>query len=135
MCIVREVVGIDGECASSLPPIWVPCEVAISRGTLVAGFGKGKWIRGEEAKDADTNLTFQLTSDQDEVLFNGALVSLRQLYMEQRKKDPEALPAGCLQSPHPTTLVIAPALVMCLGRVPWSSLLPSLGRRRSGITM
>ena len=65
-------------------------EVAIPKGTMVAGFGKGKWVRGDEAKDADRNLLFHVTSDQDEVLFNGAMVSLRQLIMEQRKKDPEA---------------------------------------------
>ena len=70
-------------------------EVAIPKGTFVAGFGKGKWARGDEARDsADTNLMFRVTSDQDEVLFNGAMVSVRQLIMEQRKKDPEAPPAA-----------------------------------------
>lgn len=69
---------------------YVSREVAVSRGTLLAGFGKGKWIRGDEA--ADPNLSYRLNNHQDEVLYNGALVSVGQLLMEQRKKDPEAPP-------------------------------------------
>ena len=69
---------------------------------MVAGYGKGKWSRqgdkegidGGDGGDGNTNkdLPYKLSTDTEEVLFNGALHTLRQLLMEKRKQDPEASP-------------------------------------------
>ena len=93
-------------------------KVAIPKGTMVAGFGKGKWVRGDEAKDADPNLLFHMASDQDEVLFNGAMVSLRQLIMEQRKKDPEARRRTFRLSPR-CRLSLGALVIRPMPRLPW----------------
>lgn len=64
---------------------------------MVAGYGKGKWSRQGETDEndggdgnANKDLPYKLSLDTEEVLFNGALHTLRQLLMERRKQDPEA---------------------------------------------
>jgi hypothetical protein len=65
--------------------------VVVPVGTLIAGFGKGKWHRLAEGADVDEKeLPYILSSDEDLVMLDGALVSVGGVVTNQRKANPEA---------------------------------------------